>query len=50
LFNLFVAGHEATAITVTWALYLLTQHSNVRQRSVSGMLYVCVCVCLCMCM
>jgi cytochrome P450 len=30
--TLFLAGHETTANTLTWALYLLGQHPSLRQR------------------
>lgn len=30
--TLFLAGHETTALTLTWALYVLAQHSDVVER------------------
>lgn len=30
--TLFLAGHETTALALTWAWYLLAQHSQVRER------------------
>lgn len=30
--TLFIAGHETTAIALTWTWYLLSQHAEVRQR------------------
>src|SRR5207244_10490241 len=32
LMSLYFAGHETTALTLTWTFYLLSQHPEVEQR------------------
>lgn len=32
IFTFFFAGHETTALSLTWALYLISQHPEVEQR------------------
>lgn len=32
LYGLFVAGHETTAILMTWALYMVAQHEDIQQQ------------------
>ena len=30
--SIYLAGHETTAITLTWAFYLLHEHPDIRER------------------